>query len=374
MMTKDYVPDWSVSDGIREFIANALDSDYKLEYEVGDDYINLTSVGVTLPVKVLTLGTSENRNKADSIGRHGEGILTGIIPILRNRSSICFRNGDKLWQPEFEYSEAFERDVLVIRETNINSDGNFTVEISGLAKTDIEQAIDNCLYMQEDLGDYVTAPCGSRIFYDFPHKLYVGGLFVCNTQLQFSYDLHPSKITLNRDRKTIDGWDLQGVTARILNSVTDEPSFLERVVGVARTGGNDTYHMKYYGTPKGSEDIAYAQFKESYGEEAIVATDWSDRENLVKQGYDEEKIVVVSQESYAKMVRGSSDYQEYLESIEVTEEETDDRSPVDILQDFKTSYDLFGAEDAFADMLNIFRDRGISWDDNKPHKLDSIPF
>lgn len=75
-------------------------------------------------------------------------------------------------------------------------------------------------------------------------------------------------------------------------------------------------------------------------------------------------------------MRGSSEYQEYLDSVEVVEEEeeTDDRSPVDILQDFKTSYELFGAEEAFVDMLNIFRDRGISWDDSKPHKLDSIPF
>jgi len=37
MLTPDYIPDWATADGIREFVANALDSDSALEYEVGDD-------------------------------------------------------------------------------------------------------------------------------------------------------------------------------------------------------------------------------------------------------------------------------------------------------------------------------------------------
>lgn len=301
-LSRDYCNDWSVVDALREVIQNGLDSPETFEYEVGDDCMYLTSKNTQLPASSLILGVSGKREDTNALGGFGEGFKIACLIFCREGIDVVIKNGSKTWTPELKWNSDYETDMLTILETSGNG-SDLTFEISGLNKSDIEQAIDNCLYMQEDLGDHVTAPCGSRIFYDFPHKLYVGGLFVCDTQLQFSYDLHPSKITLNRDRKTIDGWDLQGVTARILNSVTDEPSFLERVVGVARTGGNDTYHMKYYGTPKGSEDIAYAQFKESYGEEAIVATDWSDREDLVKQGYDEEKIVVVSQDTYAKMLR-----------------------------------------------------------------------
>jgi len=374
------VPDWTPANAIRDLCQNALDDQSTFEYSYSNGVLELTSKGVKLNPSVWVVGVSSKRGDPNTVGEKGEGLVVATQVLLRDGFKVTIINSDETWYPSIQYSEVFETDCLEIEISNAGFSNDYTVIIEGVSEELWQQVVHDCLYLRDEdsLGDYVTAPCGSRIFYDIPNELYVGGLYVCKTQLSFSYDLHPSKMKLNRDRMAVSDWDLQGVTARILNSVTDEPSFLERVVGIARTGGNDTYHMKYYGTPEGSEDIAYAQFKESYGEDKIVATDWSDRENLVKQGYDEEKIVVVSQESYAKMVRGSSEYKEFLDSVEVVEEEeTDDRSPVEVLEGLLETYEYCmdtATEEALGLAVKLFKLRGVSWDDSKSHRLDSIPF
>lgn len=358
------VPDWTPANAIRDLCQNALDAEAAFEYSYSNNTLELTSKGVKLNPSVWVVGVSSKRNDPNSVGNKGEGLVLATQVLLRDGFNVTIINSDEHWIPSIRYSEVYETDCLEIEITSEGYSSDYTVIIEGVTEELWEQVVHDCLYLRDEgsLGNYVTAPCGSRVFYDSPNELYVGGLFVCKTQLSFTYDLHPSKLKLNRDRSCVDGWDLQGVTARILNSINSEHSFLEKVVGVARTGGNDTYHMKYYGTPVGSEQVAYNQFKESYGEDSIVATDWSDRENLISKGYEEEKIVVVSQESYAKMIRGCSDYQEFLDSIQLNVVEPEDsRSPLEMLEEWYN--DICDVRlNKFEEILEIFRSRGVTFD------------
>ena len=359
------VPDWSPANAIRDLCQNALDDQSVFEYSYSDGVLELTSKGVKLNCSVWVVGVSTKRDDPNTVGNKGEGLVVATQVLLREGFNVTIVNSEETWKPSIKYSDMFGTDCLEIEISQTNNSDDYTVIVEGVSQELWEEVVHDCLYLQDEdsLGEYVTAPCGSRIFYDHSNELYVGGLYVCKTQLTFTYDLHPSKIRLNRDRACVDGWDLQGVAARILNSVTEEPSFLEKVVGVARTGGNDTYHMKYYGTPEGSEEIAYNQFKESYGEDSIVATDWTDRDALIKQGYEEDKIVVVSQESYAKMIRGCGEYQEFLDGVELKEVEPEDnRTPIEMLQDFYDDTDLFGSERKFDALLEVFKERGVSFD------------
>jgi hypothetical protein len=114
MFTKDYVLIWNVEDGVREFVANALDSSAPFEYEVNGNQIILTSKGITLESEVLTLGTSSHRDDPNAVGTHGEGILVGLIPILRSGGNVVFHNGSVDWCPVFEYNEDFNKETLVI--------------------------------------------------------------------------------------------------------------------------------------------------------------------------------------------------------------------------------------------------------------------
>ena len=177
MITKEYIPDWGVEDGVREVIANALDSDSQFVFDIGLDYIELTSKNTTLDIGCFLLGVSGSRGKKDNVGTHGEGILISNVPILRGGAQVDIFNGDLLWQPAFEMDYNFNKEVLVINETQ-GKVGNkdYTVIISNLDQDTIDTVIHNCLYLQDkdSLGNYATAKCGSRVFFDMKGKLYVG--------------------------------------------------------------------------------------------------------------------------------------------------------------------------------------------------------
>lgn len=365
MLTKGYVPDWNVGDGVREFVANCLDSDAQFVYDIGLDYIELTSKDVKLDISCFLLGVSENRHKKDAIGKHGEGSLTGLIPILRGGAQVDIFNGDLLWQPAFEMDYNFNKEVLVINETQGRvGNKDYSVIISNLDQDTIDTVIHNCLYLQDkdSLGNYATAKCGSRVFFDIEGKLYVGGLFVCETGLTYSYDLHPSKIKLNRDRKTVCDFDLKGVTANILKEVA-EP---KKIVEAAHNNVADVSHMAYSwctNIPSNVAEEAYKVFKESYGEDAVVADSYSDMVRLQEQGFA--KPVVVS-DSFARLINSSSDYQTTFSELEDAIEVEEEKSPLELLEGWKVDWGYDNSPsglEKFEELLDTFRERGLKWDD-----------
>lgn len=77
------------------------------------------------------------------------------------------------------------------------------------------------------------------------------------------------------------------------------------------------------------------------------------------------------------MIKQCGEYQEFLETLETEEVEVDERSPVEILEEFIEKYEYYidsGADVTLDKIIKLFNERGVSWDDNKPHRLDSIPF
>ncbi len=365
MITKEYIPDWGVEDGVREVIANALDSDSQFVFDIGLDYIELTSKNTTLDIGCFLLGVSGSRGKKDNVGTHGEGILISNVPILRGGAKVNIFNGELIWQPAFEMDYNFNKEVLVINETQ-GKVGNkdYTVIISNLDQDTIDTVIHNCLYLQDkkSLGNFVTTKCGSRVFFDMKGKLYVGGLFVCETGLTYSYDLHPSKIKLNRDRKTVCDFDLKGVTANILKEVA-EP---KKIVEAAHNNVADVSHMAYSwctNIPSNVAEEAYKVFKESYGEDAVVADSYSDMVRLQEQGFA--KPVVVS-DSFARLINSSSDYQTTFSELEDAIEVEEEKSPLELLEGWKVDWGYDNSPsglEKFEELLDTFRERGLKWDD-----------
>lgn len=363
MLTPDYIPDWSVADGIREFTANALDSDAALEYDVGDDYIILTSIGVTLPPKVLTMGTSGNRLKDSAVGKHGEGILTGLIPILREGGKVEFQNGEKLWTPSFEYSEQFERDILVIEETQYAAgNNNFTVSITNIDSSVISEVVNRCLYLQKDLGTVFEGKRG-RVLMDTPNKLYVGGLFVCDIKgHKYSYDFAPAYLPLNRDRKSVDSWNLAANVTALLEEVLPAKDLAQLVSDRAADAGG---WYSSFTSDEVAEEV-YALAKESYGNTVVVVGDGDEKEKLEKRGYKNVEVVYNNQER--ELIQKAPSYQEFLEELEQVVDaapEEDTRTPIEILEEFVEEWGFANTESAKAlqGILDIFKQRGVSFDD-----------
>ena len=351
MVTKSYVPDWSVTDGIREFIANALDSEAPFEYSVTEGKVELTSIGINLGASCLTLGTSENRNNTEAVGQHGEGILIGLVPILREGGSVTFYNGSVIWEATFEHNSDFNREVLVIVETPTECHKDYTVSIT-TSNENIKLALDNCLYTRGDLGNILEGKRG-RVFDGFSGKLYVGGLFVTNIQdPKFSYDFHPSCLPLNRDRKTIESWEINKNTAILLSEVLSA----KEVAQMVKDKSSSVSTIRFRDSVDNIRTECFNMFKEEYGEDAVAVEYYSNKRDLEDTGY--KNVVVIGDDNYRDMIINSLEYKVNIEKIkEGLDYKEDSRSPIELLGEW---YINQSAED-FQVMLDLFNKKGVKW-------------
>ena len=210
MISDQYCLSWSAVDGVREFVTNALDSDNPFEWDYSSNTLVLTTKNFTLDAKYLLMGVSENRGKEESVGRHGEGLVVSMGVLLREGHEVIIYNGSKQWIPKFEHSEDFDANFLAIHEyqDTFKSSDDFTIAIHDINQDMFDQIQDRCLYMQseESVGKVIATENG-RILLERCCNIYVGGIWVSETELEYSYDFNPSKLKLNRDRQSVEGWD-----------------------------------------------------------------------------------------------------------------------------------------------------------------------
>lgn len=358
MFTKDYVLNWTPADGIREFVANALDSPAPFEYSVDGGRISLCSKGVQLPPSVLTLGTSTHRNDPNAVGTHGEGIVIGLIPILREGGEVTIINGSVVWTPEFIYDETFGKDVLVINEhpTSSNS-GDYVVNISS-EESHIEEVIERCLYLQDNLGEVKEGTRG-RVFLDRPGKLYVGGLYVCDIDgHKFSYDFHPRYLPLNRDRKSVDNWNLGENTSKLLHEVFPAETVAELIEERSADVRYSQYHTHTTPNPQEVYNACYRSIVEKHGDDVVVVNDWEEKEKLEKRGF--ENVVMLSSDNHYTNVIRSELYQERFSELEQElDDHEEEKSPVELLEDW---YDRQGFRDKeLEEIIDLLKERDAVW-------------
>lgn len=220
-LNKSYVRHWGVLEAVRELIQNALDSDSPFVFEFTEQepegadrawQLSLVSANAVLPVQSLLLGATTKADDPGSIGSFGEGYKIALLVLTREGRPVLVKNGRKLWRPYFNFSKQFDDDVLCIEENN-NSSRLQGVEfiVGGLTESDVAGIRESCLQMQQSIGETKTTSRG-RILLQKPGALYVGGLFICKTELKYGYDILPQFITLERDRKTVAEWDLKSMT------------------------------------------------------------------------------------------------------------------------------------------------------------------
>lgn len=317
ILTADYVPDWTVEDGVREVITNALDSPAKMEYEIGDDYIRITSVGITLPASILAMGKSGNRQDTNAVGKHGEGSLVGMIPVLREGLKYLIENGDKIWIPSFQYDNDLEQEILVIDEkSNPNINSNYTIEISGLSEDHIFNIKQRCLYLQEDIGEVVDCNMG-RLLLQRSGEVFVGGIWVCNNNtLKYSYDFHPSVLPVNRDRKMVSEWDLKINTSKLLSLCLNSEKLATNLVEQV----GDLSYSNYASGSVSNEvaDLVFDKVVAEHGEGVVFANNWGERGSLEQKGY--KNVELILNDPLYHTISHSPKYQEYFENIEIDEE------------------------------------------------------
>lgn len=208
-LSRDYVAHWGAPEAVREIIQNAIDSNAPLVWQFGSNSLTVSSEGVRLPPSTLLLGSTSKARDESKIGSFGEGFKIAMLVLARNGVEVEVLNDDVTWVPSFKHSRMFDAEVLSIRETanKANRGGGLTFNISNLSEADIMKIVENTLQMQGQ-GEVIDTKYG-QILKDKPGMLYVSGLFVCETELKYGYNVKPQYLRLERDRKTVDGFDLK---------------------------------------------------------------------------------------------------------------------------------------------------------------------
>ena len=213
-LTRGYVSSWGVAQAVRELLQNSLDSGSPFVYEFmrQDDQsttLVLRSEFSTLSPQTLLLGTSSKADNPNAIGSFGEGYKIALLVLTRASMRVEIHNGKVCWTPTFKLNELFGEELLAIEEQPLDRPhSGLTYHIHDLDDSEVTAIVDSCLRMQDNVGAIKRTKYGD-IMLDRPGMLYVGGLFVCETDLKYGYNIKPEFLALERDRQTVSNWDLK---------------------------------------------------------------------------------------------------------------------------------------------------------------------
>lgn len=282
---RDYVAHWGLAEAVRELIQNALDSPspfvYSFDREDDDDSYTLTlnSEYTVLTPATLLLGSTTKREDADAIGSFGEGYKIALLVLLRLGHPVMMLNGDVSWNPFFKMSKKFGMEHLAIAEGPLPYKGHrgLTFIVSKLTEEHVAMIKASCIRMQDHVGAIKITQYGD-ILLERPHMLYVGGLYICETDLKYGYNIKPNFVRLERDRKTVDNWDLK---AQVLKMWYETKEF-DLIAQMIADEVPDVYHARF-DSPDMVKEACYRLFRERHPQE-LIAESPQQLKQMVEQG------------------------------------------------------------------------------------------
>jgi hypothetical protein len=233
---ENYLKDWGIQEALREVYQNFMDyGKFTQQHKVTDLIDTYTNESLTevilsnnyLPenLEFLKIGESEKGNNKEAIGQHGEGLKMAFLIFLRENYKIQINthkhNIEALWN-----EQPFIGKSLAISVDNIVNDVNNSFTIRFFISKSQFDTFNNNLIKQKDIlfhsdyyGDIVNKSIGN---------FYVGKLFVCNIKnFKKSYNLNPSIIKLDRDRKIPGAWESSYFTSK-LNEAEGKFNFVDQ--------------------------------------------------------------------------------------------------------------------------------------------------
>lgn len=339
-LSRNYVSSWGIEEAIRELLQNAKDSngEESIDIDKSSGIITITNKNTSISSSTLLLGNTSKKDDLDKIGQFGEGYKLAILVLLREGKDISIYNGNKIWNPSFEYSNNFECEVLCI--TEIDSTGNDLIfEISGFNDQELDSLENEFLGLNGQAYNSIQTSYG-EILTDssYKGKVFVDGLPVYNDDnFDYGYNFKPCYVTLDRDRKSINIYELKRLTALSVACCIDNFAFVDDVIDGK---GRDAEYIK-------DENIEFNDdFKEKYAkhlmkrfeikeDDIVISENSSNLIEYVGRKIDKE-IKKVPKKIYADILNSQLTYSANI--IEEVKKEKDSRDKIaDAWDDYKYS-------------------------------------
>ena len=221
-ITRNYVSDWGLIEGVREILQNAIDSSGEMSVSIDNNTLTISNKDVKLPIKSLLMGYGTKTNDSSSIGGKSEGSLLAIMVLIREGYNVLVTNDDEYWMPKFTYNKDLEEEILTIEVEHSNPQHIFKYEISGLSEYDIETLLEEFPILDKEINgenyESVETQCGEIILDEkYKGRMFVEGLPIQrDDNFEFGYNFKTEYVRLDRDRKAINYYELRGLTAQSL--------------------------------------------------------------------------------------------------------------------------------------------------------------
>ena len=313
-LTRNYVSSWGMVEAVRELIQNAIDSESPFIYqfiigceadesENGSRSLALWSEFTTLPPSTLLLGATSKADSPDAIGSFGEGYKIAMLVLTRLGYPMEILNGAVRWVPGFEFNKNYGDELLCVYEEPCRDKTNrgVTFIVHGLTDADVAAVQASCLRMQNDIGAIKRTAKGD-ILLERPGKLYVGSLYICDTEMKYGYNIKPEFVKLERDRQTVSYWKIRETTAEMWFE-TEEYDHIAKLV----EAGTPDLEDVQFGSPELVKEACYRLFRQKHPG-AIVARNSDELNKFVASGM--ETVILVG--SYHGAVTQFSGYKEDL--------------------------------------------------------------
>jgi len=291
-----YVKDWTYIEAMRELFQNALDAEtqdktnvFEWKYQPKLSILSVSSALSRLERGTLLLGSSAKQDDNSTIGQFGEGYKIALMVLLREGFNVQIINprAGEVWTPHLAHSEVFQQTVLRITISSIEAEpftdslefsvGNVTPE----HMTALQEANLNIASPQE----VVSTERGNILFDEKQLKrIYVNGLYVetAKGKLDHGYDIKPEYLSLDRDRRAVDTFDLYWVTSQMWAESKD----YKEVLRMLSEGVEDVRYLPDLSRNLG-ELTTYAseQFYAKYGKNAVPVTSQEEYDMVIKFGH-----------------------------------------------------------------------------------------
>lgn len=330
-LSRNYVSSWGIEEAIRELLQNAKDSDgvENINIDETNGTIIIANKNTSIPSSTLLLGNTSKKDDLNKIGQFGEGYKLAILVLLRDGKDIIIHNGNKIWEPSFEYSETFECEVLCINEQD-GSGNDLIFEISNFNNLEIENLKNEFLGLNNQKYNSITTSYGEILTdADYKGKIFVDGLPVYQDKnFEYGYNFKPCYVSLDRDRKSINIYELKRLTALSVACCMDNFSFVDDVIDGK---GRDGEYIK-------DKNISLdEEFKEKYAKHLMERFDIKQDDIVVSDKSTElmeyvsrkttKEIKTVPKGIYADILNSQLEYSSQI--IDEVQEEKNNRDKVD---------------------------------------------
>lgn len=284
-ITTDYVRDWTVTNALRELIANGIDGEvttggrFTARHDTKKEILHLTNAGVTVDAKALYFGGTSKYGDNRLIGQYGEGLKIAMLVCARSGIKLVIKNGEEVWTPAIEQDKLGHMVLTVNIRKGSATNADFHVEVHGVNKEAWHALQDMFLALRQpveidkcEMGEVLRDP-------EYVGKIFVKGVY-CTTRPNYTTGYNFFALDIGRDRRIPSGWDMDYQISQIWKELaTRDAAYGKELYKVLRKDGAEAEAFRYMSIPEVSKSLV-EQFKEEFGDEAYPTTSVSEASEL----------------------------------------------------------------------------------------------